>query len=102
MFRHPETGKWVANHLLKDCRKARKIYEAMQHIIAPTPAIQPAAQLTIQAPPPPAAAPPAHAAGAFQQQQQPQQEAPPPAQDAYPAPRGQLNMIQKGRPSNRA
>ena len=29
MFRNPETGKWGANHLLKDCRKAHKIYEAL-------------------------------------------------------------------------
>ena len=28
-FRNPETGKWGSSHLLKDCRKARKIYQAM-------------------------------------------------------------------------
>ena len=54
MFRNPETGKWGSNHLLKDCRKARKIYEAMQQIITPAPAAQPVAQLAIQAAPAPA------------------------------------------------
>ena len=69
MFRNPETGKWGSNHLLKDCRKARKIYEAMQKLVTPAPAAQPLAQLAIQAAPPPAVANPAQAAGAFLQQQ---------------------------------
>ena len=41
MFRNPETGKWGANHLLKDCRKAHKIYEALSkkfQALAPAPA----------------------------------------------------------------
>ena len=45
MFRNPETGKWGSNHLLKVYRKARKIYKAMQKIVTPGPAAQPAAQL---------------------------------------------------------
>ena len=76
----------------------------MQKIVTPAPAAQPVAQLAIQAAPASALAVAnlAQAAGAFlQQQQQPQQEAPPAVHDAYPAARGQLNMIQKGRPSNR-
>ena len=35
MFRNPETGKWGSRHLLKDSKKARKIYQAMQKIVAP-------------------------------------------------------------------
>ena len=91
-------GKWGSNHLLKDCRKARKIYHAMQQIIAPVQAIQAAPQLAIQAAP--ANNNQVQAAGAFPQPQQ-QQQGPSAAADAYPAARGQLNMIQKGPPSNR-
>ena len=76
MFRNPETGKWGSRHLLKDCKKARRIYQAMQKIVAPqakqpalqaAPAAQPVAQLAIQAAsaPAPAVANPAQAAGAF-------------------------------------
>ena len=109
MFRDPETGKWGSRHLLKDCKKARKIYRAFarlvpqngQHDNQVAPAAQPGVQLALQAPPAPVANP-AQAALAFypQQQQQPQQQPQDPA-NVFPAARGQINMIQKGRPSNR-
>ena len=97
-FRNPDTGKWGANHLLKDCRKACKIYQAMQQIITPVQALSAAPQLVIQAAP--ANNNTTQAAGTFPQQQ-PQHEVQTAAHDAYPTARGQLNMIQKGRPSNR-
>ena len=59
MFRNPETGKWGDKHLLKDYRKAHKIYEAMSRKLqapAPAPAPQPTTQLAIQGPPTTAAA----------------------------------------------
>ena len=60
MFKNPETGKWGVNHLLKDFRKAHKIYEALpKKLQPPTPAAQPAGQLALQTSPA-AAPPPAH------------------------------------------
>ena len=76
MFRNPETGKWGANHLLKDCRKVHKIYEALSKKLqatAPAPAQiqQPTTQLAIQGPTAAAAAAPPqqHAAAAYAQHQ---------------------------------
>ena len=52
MFRNPETGKWGANHLLKDCRKAQKIYDALsKKLQAPAPTQQPGPPLAIRGPP---------------------------------------------------
>ena len=79
MFRNPETGKWGANHLLKDCRKVHKIYEALsKKLQATTPAPVPAqiqqqtTQLAIQGAPAPgaAAAPPQQQAAAAYAQNQ--------------------------------
>ena len=117
MFRDPETGKWGSRHLLKDCKKAQRLARAFTRILATDgqqahqapPAGQPVAgQLAINAPPAPPLANPAQAALAYyppQQPQQPQQQQQQPQQqdpaNVFPAPRGQMNMIQKGRPSNR-
>ena len=85
MFRNPETGKWGANHLLKDCRKVHKIYEALSKKLqatAPAPAPAPAqiqqstTQLATQGAPAQgaAAAPPQQHAAAAYAQHQPRQE----------------------------
>ena len=102
MFRNPETGKWGANHILKDRRKVHKIYEALSKKLQ-APAPQPTTQLAIQGPPAAAAAavPPQQHAAAVYAQHQPRQENARVEEEQYPLVRGQLNMIQKGRTSNR-
>ena len=86
MFRNPETEKWGANHLLKDCRKAHKIYEALSKKLqatapAPAPAQiqQPTTQLAIQG---------LAAAGAAYAQHQPHQENVRVVEEQYPLVRG--------------
>ena len=74
----------------------QRINGAFAKILAPAAGQQPALQLALPGPP---AANPAHIAGAIQYQ--PRQDAPPAPGEQYPQARGQMNMIQKGRPSNR-
>ena len=71
----------------------------MQQIITHVQAMTATPQLAIQAAP--ANNNTTQAAGTFPQQQ-PQHDVQIVAHDAYPTARGHINMIQKGRPSNRA
>ena len=89
---------------MKDCRKTHKINKAVsKKLLAPAPVQQPAPPLAIQGPPVAAAvaAPPQQQAAAAYAQHQPRQEDVRFTEDQYPLVRRQLNMIQKGRPSNR-
>ena len=93
-----ENGNLKSSHLLKDCRRFKELQEAYSKIQQTAtnqgyPAVPGA--LAIGAPPPPAFGAPL--AAAIQQLQPAQHH----VAEAYPAPLGNMCMIQKGRPSNR-
>ena len=97
-----EDGRLRSNHLLRDCREfdrlADKFVALTKAVVAAAPMStpQPSSAPAIMPPPPPPTQPSAGSNMAGAIQAVPRVEEP-----QYPAPHGQMFMIQPGKPSNR-